>query len=194
VGKVLDELDRLDLASRTTIVLLGDNGWHLGEHDLWVKTTNFELDARIPMIVAGAGVSSRGVKSPALVESVDVYPTICDLCGFAPPPQLEGLSMKPLLGQPAGKWKSAAFSQFPRPFTPAKAGNGMGRTVRTESYRYTEWRMPGQPDAIELYDHEADPFETVNIAGRPENRAIAGKLQKTLHDGWRAALPEGIGK
>ncbi len=194
IGKVLDELDRLGLASRTTIVLLGDNGWHLGEHDLWVKTTNFELDARIPLIVAGAGVSVRGVKCPALVESVDVYPTLCDMCGFAPPSQPEGLSMKPLLAEPARKWKKAAFSQFPRPFSPSKAGNGMGRTVRTERYRYTEWHIPGQPDAMELYDHETDPFETVNVAGRAENRGIVGELQKTLHDGWRAALPAGVSK
>jgi len=98
--------------------------------------------------------------------------------------------MKPLLADPARKWKKAAFSQFPRPFTPSKTGDGMGYTVRTERYRYTEWRMPGQPrNAVELYDHETDPFETVNAAGRPENRRLLAQLQKTLQDGWRAALP-----
>lgn len=191
VGKVLDELGRLNLASQTTVVLLGDNGWHLGEHDLWVKTTNFEFDTRIPMIFAGAGVEARGVKSTGLVESVDVYPSLCDLCGFTPPAQLEGCSLKPLLSEPARKWKKAAFSQFPRPFSPGKAGGGMGYTVRTERYRYTEWRVPGQELAVELYDHEKDPYETVNVAGRPENRALLAQLRKTLEAGWRAALPEG---
>ncbi|MCX6633882.1 MAG: sulfatase [Acidobacteria bacterium] len=195
VGKVLDELDRLNLASRTVVVLLGDNGWHLGEHDLWVKTTNFEFDTRVPLIFADAGVPARGVKSPGLVEFVDVYPTLCDLCGCSPPQELEGLSMAPLLAEPARRWKKAAFSQFPRPFAPKRAGDGMGYTVRTERYRYTEWRMPGQTqNAVELYDHEKDPFETVNVADRPENRTLLAQLQKTLQDGWRAALPPGIDK
>jgi len=195
VGKLLDELDRLGLASRTTVVLLGDNGWHLGEHDLWVKTTNFELDTRVPLIFSGAGVGARGVKSPGLVECVDIYPTLCELCGLGPPPALEGSSMTALLAEPSRRWKKAAFSQFPRPFSPRKAGDGMGYTVRTERYRYTEWRIPGQPqNAIELYDHEKDPFETVNVAGLPENRRLLAQLQKTLRDGWRAALPAVIEK
>jgi iduronate 2-sulfatase len=103
--------------------------------------------------------------------------------------------MAPLLAEPARRWKKAAFSQFPRPFAPKRAGDGMGYTVRTERYRYTEWRMPGQTqNAVELYDHEKDPFETVNVADRPENRTLLAQLQKTLQDGWRAALPPGIDK
>ena len=195
VGKLLDELNRLELASRTLVVLLGDNGWHLGEHDLWVKTTNFEFDTRVPLIFSGAGLRAQGVKSTGLVECVDIYPTLCDLCGCPPPRELEGLSMVPLLAEPKRKWKKAAFSQFPRPFAPSRAGDGMGYTVRTERYRYTEWRMPGQPQkAIELYDHQKDPFETVNIADRPENRRLLAELKKVLQDGWRAALPPGIEK
>jgi iduronate 2-sulfatase len=191
VGKVLDELDRLNLTSQTTVVLIGDNGWHLGEHDLWGKTTNFEFDTRVPMILAGAGVPARGAKCAALVEFVDLFPTLCDLGGFTPPRELEGISMKPLLADPARKWKTAAFSQFPRPFAPAKRGDGMGYTMRTERYRYTEWRIPGQETAYELYDHEKDPRETVNVAGRPENGALVAELRKALQAGWRAALPEG---
>ena len=194
-GKVLDELERLDLSSRTVVVLLGDNGWHLGEHDLWVKTTNFEFDTRVPLIFSGAGVPAQGVRAPGLVEFVDIYPTLCDLCGCSAPKELEGLSMAPLLAEPARKWKKAAFSQFPRPFAPKRAGDGMGYTVRTERYRYTEWRIPGQPqNAVELYDHEKDPYETVNVAAGPEHRRLLAQLQKTLQDGWRAALPPGIEK
>lgn len=195
VGKVIAELDRLNLTSKTVVVLLGDNGWHLGEHDLWAKTTNFEFDTRVPLIFAGAGVRARAAQSSGLVEFVDIYPTLSDLCGFTPPRQLEGLSMKPLLSEPARKWKKAAFSQFPRPFSPKKAGDGMGYSVRTERYRFTEWRMPEQArNAIELYDHRADPFETVNVAGRPENAELLASLGKVLRDGWRAALPQGIQK
>jgi len=194
VGKVLAELDRLNLTSKTTVVLVGDNGWHLGEHDLWVKTTNFEFDTRVPMILAGAGVPSRGAKCSALVECVDLFPTLCQLSGLTPPREFEGLSMQPLLAEPARKWKTAAFSQFPRPFSPGKRGDGMGYSMRMERYRYTEWRMPGQDTAVELYDHEKDPYETVNVAGQPENRQLLAQLRQTLHDGWRAALPAGSEK
>lgn len=190
VGKVLNELDRLQLTENTVVVLLGDHGWHLGEHDLWVKTTNFELDTRAPLIVAGAGVKHRGVKSAGIVESIDVYPTLCELCGFEPPAHLEGLSMKPLLDEPAREWKKAAFSQFPRPFLPSKAGKGMGYTMRTERYRYTEWRIPGEPLAVELYDHEKDPHEMVNVAARAENAGAVKELRAALQAGWRGALPE----
>jgi arylsulfatase A-like enzyme len=192
VGKVLDELERLGLAGDTTIVLLGDNGWHLGEHDLWVKTTNFEFDARVPLIVAGAGVKARGARATGLVEAVDVYPTLCEFCGLPAPSQLEGWSFAPLLADPARRWKRAAFSQFPRPFAPNRAGAGMGRSIRTERYRYTEWRMPdAAQNAVELYDHERDPFETVNVAALPENREIVTRLAEALRQGWRAALPDG---
>lgn len=194
VGKVLDELDRLKLTENTVVVLLGDHGWHLGEHDLWVKTTNFELDTRAPLIVAGAGVKHRGVKSAGIVESIDVYPTLCEMCGFEPPAQLEGLSMKRLLDEPSREWKKAAFSQFPRPFLPSKAGKGMGYTIRTRRYRYTEWRIPGEPLAVELYDHEKDPHETVNVAARAENAGAVKELRAALQAGWRAALPEGSGR
>ncbi len=191
VGKVLDALERLNLTARTTVVLVGDNGWHLGEHDLWCKTTNFEFDARVPLIVAGAGVSAQGAVCPALVELVDLFPTLCDVCGLAQPRGLEGLSMAPLLSNPARSWKKAAFSQFPRPFSPGKSGEGMGYSVRTGRYRYTEWRLPGREIEIELYDHEKDPYETVNAAWRPENRRVIAQLRLTLQDGWRAALPAG---
>jgi iduronate 2-sulfatase len=191
IGRILAELDRLNLVQKTTVVLIGDNGWHLGEHDLWTKTTNFEFDTRVPVIFAGAGVPSQGAKCPALVELVDIFPTLCQLCGLTAPGELEGLSMQPLLADPARKWKTAAFSQFPRPFAPSKRGNGMGYSVRTERYRYTEWRMPGEDTALELYDHEKDPFETVNVAGHPENRRLLARLRQTLRDGWRPALPAG---
>ncbi len=192
IGKVLDELDRQGLTEKTTVVLLGDHGWHLGEHSLWAKTTNFELDTRAPLIVAGAGVKAKGKASPALVEFVDVYPTLCGLCGLPEPKNLEGFSMKPLLESPGQKWKQAVFSQFPRPYRGKNPIQGMGYSMRTERYRYTEWRMDEKTDhAVELYDHSKDPRETVNVAAAPENHAIVAQMRKTLNAGWRAALPPG---
>ncbi|MBM3798412.1 MAG: hypothetical protein FJW31_31245 [Acidobacteria bacterium] len=138
IGKVLDELDRKGLTANTTVVLLGDHGWHPGEHSLWAKTTNFELDTRAPLIMAGAGVKARGQQAAGLVEFVDLYPTLCDVCGLAAPSHLEGHSMKPLLEKPMQPWKQAVFSQFPRPYRGKKPIQGMGYSVRTERYRHTE--------------------------------------------------------
>jgi len=190
IGKVLDELDRLGLTANTTVVLLGDHGWHLGEHSLWAKTTNFELDTRAPLIMAGAGVKARGQQVRGLVEFVDLYPTLCDVCGLAAPSHLEGHSMKPLLEKPRQQWKAAVFSQFPRPYRGKNPIQGMGYSVRTERYRYTEWRMDkASENAVELYDHASDPRETVNIAAQPESKAIVEQMRETLRSGWRAALP-----
>jgi iduronate 2-sulfatase len=188
VGRLLGELDRLGLAGSTTVMLFGDHGWHLGEHDLWAKTTNFELDARAPLIVAGPGIP-RGVHCQRLVEFVDMYPTLCEQCGVPAPAGLEGASMVRLFADPQRPWKKAAFSQFPRPWSPSKAGGIMGRTMRTDRYRYTEWCEAGRPpQAVELYDHEADPRETVNVAQRPENARLIAELGAQLRQGWRAAL------
>ncbi|MFN7933973.1 MAG: sulfatase [Bryobacteraceae bacterium] len=192
IGKVLAELQRLNLTEQTTVVLMGDHGWHLGEHNLWAKTTNFELDTRAPLIVAGAGVPARSTQCAELVEFVDLFPTLCDMHALPAPAQLEGYSFLPLLRTPAKPWKRAVFSQFPRPFdSPSKRGAGMGRSVRTKRYRYTEWHVPGVEDAVELYDHQNDPRETVNIATDPRNSALIAELRNTLKAGWRAALPEG---
>lgn len=188
VGRLLKELDRRDLRKNTIIVLFGDHGWKLGEHRSWGKKTNYEIDTRSPLIISAPGQPITAKSTEALVELVDIYPTLCELAGFAPPPRLEGKSVVPLLETPHRPWKTAVFSQFPRGFK----GRIMGRSVRTERYRYVEWHQwfGGKLVAREVYDHSQDPLENVNIAGRPENEELVSELAKVLWDGWWDALPK----
>jgi iduronate 2-sulfatase len=184
VGRVLDELERLGLAEKTIVVLWGDHGWKLGEHGMWCKHTNFELDARVPLILRAPGVTVRGGRTRALTELVDLYPTLVELCGLPMPGHLEGTSLVPLLRAPDRPWKKAAFSQFPR-------GRLMGYSMRTERYRYTEWREleSGSVRSRELYDHGADPKENTNTADDPRNGGLVATLSRQLSAGFRGAAP-----
>ncbi len=177
VGKVLDELDRLGLRDNTVVVFWSDHGFHLGEHDLWCKTSNFELDARVPLIIAAPHAKHRGVKTDALVELLDLYPTLVDLCGLPAVKGLEGVSLKPVLDDPTAAVKPAAFTQHPRPAYYKGEPEAMGCSVRTSGYRYTEWRgfRTGRVMARELYDHKTDPRETRNMV---ETTPDAASLQE----------------
>lgn len=175
IGKVLTELKRLDLEKKTIIVFWSDHGFHLGEHQLWCKTSNFELDARVPMIITTPKMKSTGKKSKALVELLDLYPTLTDLCGLPAPKGLEGISLKPILENPTKTVKPGAFTQHPRPAYYKGKPEAMGYSVRTERYRYTEWRSwkNGKIIVRELYDHQHDPHENRNIiATAPDSAAI----------------------
>lgn len=184
IGRVLNELDRLGLRDKTIVVVWGDHGWHLGEHGMWCKHSNFEIATRVAMIISAPRQKTAGKTTAALSEFVDIYPTLCELAGLPLPEGLEGTSLVPVINDPDRPWKKAAFSQYPRQ-------NAMGYSVRTDRYRYTEWAEPGQePVGVELYDHQADPAENVNLAGLPENKELVIKLSKMLKDGWKAAKPE----
>ncbi len=190
IGKVLDELDRLGLRERTVIVLWGDHGWKLGEHDAWCKHTNCENDTNAPLLLAAPGLKSRGVRTDALVEFVDIYPTLADLAGLPLPSHLEGLSFKPVLADPHRPWKSAAFSQYPRSTDGKQL---MGYSMRTDRYRFTVWthrRDASQVDAIELYDHQVDPQENTNVARGPSYAATVDSLLVQWRAGWRGARPQ----
>lgn len=189
IGRVLDELDRLGLAENTMVVLWGDHGWHLGEQGIWAKQTNFERATLAPLIVRTPQARSAGNSTAALVEMVDIYPTLCELAGLPLPDHLEGTSFAPLLEEPNRRWKKAAFSQFPRPHS--KPDHVMGRSMRTERYRFTRWVGTQNPDetvALELYDHLSDPNETINVAAAAD-KGLIERLTEQLDDGWRAALP-----
>lgn len=185
LGRVLDELDRLGLAQRTIIVLWGDHGWHLGDHGMWCKHTNYEQASRIPFIVAYPGVARAGARCKALVESVDVYPTLCELAGLPAPKGLDGASFVPALKNPASaSTKEAVFHAYPR--SPKGMGELIGRAVRTERYRLVEWKKPAAPAdsaVLELYDYQDDPDETRNLAS--DNPAVVAQLRALL-----ARLPE----
>jgi len=185
IGRLLAELDRLGLRKNTVIVLWGDHGWQLGEHGLWCKHSNFETSAHVPLICSSPDQKAKGGKTAALTEFVDIYPSLCELCGLPLPRHLEGTSFAPLMDDPDQPWKSAAFSQYPR-------GRNMGYSLRTERYRYTEWGLLGEvPLAVELYDHQTDPAENVNVAGHAANRELVARLSAKLRRGWRGALPPG---
>ena len=171
VGKLLDALDRFGLAQSTLVVLLGDHGFHLGERGWWNKNTLFELSARAPLIVSEPRTGQRGSSTTRLVELLDLYPTITDHCGLTPPAGLEGKSFRPLLDDPRQPWKQAAYTQVRR-------GRTDGRSVRTERWRYTEW--DGGAQGVELYDHDADPGESRNLAGDPARAVTMGELKRLL--------------
>jgi uncharacterized sulfatase len=194
VGLLLNALDRLQLWDKTIVVFHSDHGYHHGEHGgLHHKMTLFEEGVRVPLIVAAPGAKA-GSASPRLVELVDLYPTLADLNGLTPPSDLEGLSFRPLLTDPDRPWKRAAFTVVGRRTNPQNSQTTpgryemsyLGRSVRTERWRYNEW-----PDGTaELYDHDKDPREYVNLADRPEHTATRAELKALLKAGWRSALPQ----
>lgn len=188
VGKVLRTLERLGLANNTVVCLWGDHGWHLGELDYWGKKSNFDVATRAPLILRTP--DSRGAqRTDALVEFVDIYPTLAEACKLPRAEGLEGISMIPLLRAPKTEWKRAAFSQYPRPNPKRPGHNLMGYTMRTDRYRYTEWRDAATTVATELYDHSRDPNETSNVAASPSNSELLKELATQLRHGWRGALP-----
>ncbi len=179
VGVVLDALDRNRLWDDTVVVLLGDHGYHLGEHGLWRKDTLFEAALRTPLIVVAPGVRRRGVAAREVVELLDVYPTLAELAGLGLPEGVEGRSLVPLLEDPDAQGKGVAFSF--RGCTPPR----LGRSVRTGRYRFTEW-----PDGSrELYDVARDPDELANLAADPGRAALVGALKRLLDAGPAGLRP-----
>jgi len=185
VGRLLEELESLGLADNTIVVLWGDHGWKLGEHNSWCKQTNYEIDARVPLIIRVPGAEANGQTTNALVEFVDIYPTLCELADLPLPDHLEGKSMTPLLSNPDQTWKQAAFSQFRRQDGPIPL---MGYAMRTDRYRYVEWqdRRTREVVATELYDHTSDSSENTNIAGQAEGKSLLVRLSRQM---W-ATLPQ----
>jgi arylsulfatase A-like enzyme len=194
VGVLLNTLESLGTLDNTIIVLWGDHGWHLGDHDLWHKHTNFEEATRAPLIIAGPGIKSG--KTSSLTEFVDVFPTICDLAGVSIPKNLDGKSLKPLMLKNTASVKDFSISQYPRKLKKlqmAKLGytdaNMMGYSLRTDKYRYTIWMNSftskqafneSQVYASELYDYVKDPFEKVNVVNDKNYTATSAALKSKM--------------
>ncbi len=174
LGEVLDALDRLGLRENTVIVLWGDHGWHLGEKGMWAKGTLFDVAARAPLIIVDPRKQTAGRSCPRTVEFVDIYPTLVELCGLPVPPGLEGTSLGPLLVDPTAAWDRPAFTLVARE-------EWLGRSVRTERWCYTEWDRGRY--GTELYDLQADPRESKNLAKVPDLAPVIAELQKMLYTG-----------
>ena len=204
LGRVISELESLGLVDNTIISFWGDHGWQLGEHGEWCKQTNFEIANHAPMMIHVPGLTDNGVVTEQLTEFVDLFPTLVDAAEL---PALtlcprnsenievctEGASFLPLMSDPNANWKTAAFSQFPR-----RGTDVMGYSIRTDRYRYTEWAsFRGTPvyipdwnilSGVELYDHQDDPEENVNLASDPQYEEIRQQLSDRLRSGWRTEL------
>lgn len=180
IGKVLNKLEELGLAENTIVVLWGDHGWHLGDHGMFCKHTNYEQAVRSPLIFADPKQKSKGVKTESPSEFVDIFPTLCELAGLPIPESVEGLSLAPILGNPKAMVHEAALEQYPR------NNSLMGYSLRDKRYRYVKWvRMDyyggeryGPMDANELYDYDKDPLETVNLAGNPEYKDVVANFER----------------
>jgi arylsulfatase A-like enzyme len=188
VGKLLDHLDATGFAKKTAIVLWGDHGWHLGDHGQWCKHTNYERATRAALVMAMPGQKAAGKPCDRFVEFVDIFPTLADICGLPAPKDVEGFSFKPLLDEPSRPWKKAAMSQYPRG---SPDGPLMGYAVRTEKYRYVEWRKRGTTTVVarELYDHTTDPNEDTNVASAAAMKAVVDEHAKILAAGWQQNRP-----
>ncbi len=173
IGKVWAELKRLGLEEETVIVLWGDHGWNLGEHGWWCKHINVETSTRTAMMISVPWLQ-KGKSTSALVELVDIYPSLCGLAGIKPPAYLEGTSLVPLIEDPQQSWKKAVFSEI----------DG-ARTMRTNRYRL----IKHQDKRYELFDHMNDPDEDVNVADNPGYADDFETLKIQLKEGWHAALP-----
>ena len=190
VGRLLDTLEETGLADNTVVMLWGDHGWHLGENGTWGKHTNLEWGTHAPLMVRVPGQPNPGKGTNAIAEFVDVYPTLADACGLPIPKHCEGVSIMPLLKKPKRKWKSSAFSQF------RKTINGvscMGYTMRTDLFRYTEWRSRADLTEVvarELYDHRKNHDENENVISNPEYAKITKELAAKMKAGWKAARPK----
>jgi len=176
IGKVLNVLEDLDLAKNTIVVVWGDHGWHLGDHTIWGKHSPFERSANSPLMIRVPGMKSAGARSNALIETIDLYPTLCELTGIEPPPDLEGKSITTILHDPDTPGKSAVYTYQRNRIS-----------MRTDRFRLIVHET-GDAWIVALFDHQTDPNETRNIAGtRPE---IVNQLLPLLNKGNTGMIPK----
>jgi len=168
LGRILKALEKTGLDENTIVLFTSDHGYHMGEHGYYQKTTLFENADRVPLILAGPGVEAAGQSSLAPAEMVDYYPTLAELAGVTPPEYISGVSLVPVLKDPSARPRDAALTQY-----------ATGYSLRTARYRYTEWGPAGSEGA-ELYDHESDPAEMINLAGHSEHAQTIRRLSPQL--------------
>ena len=178
VGKLIAALKELQLYEDTVIVLISDNGYQMGDNGTWCKEVNWESTNRIVFMMRAPGHGQEGQVLGNLVELIDVYPTLCAASGIPTPKHCEGTSLLPLMDDPKTPWPEMAFSQYQR-------GEVMGRSIRTDRYRFTRWeRKDGTLVGRELYDLQKDPQGNVNLADHEEAQAQALELGTLLREKW----------
>jgi arylsulfatase A-like enzyme len=174
IGRVLDELDALGLSDNTIVVFWGDHGYQLGEKGKWSKAGSlWEQGVRVPTIIRDPRAAANGTPSPRVVQSIDFYPTLADLCGLPIPEGLDGLSLAPLLEDPNATWNHPAYTVW------NERGRGIsGVVVRTERWRYAEFFGPGA--GAMLIDPAADPYELHNLVNEPQYAAVVEDLSALI--------------
>ncbi|WP_198146910.1 sulfatase [Maribacter thermophilus] len=198
LGDLVSHLKKLDIYDNTIIVIWGDHGWKLGDHNSWGKMTNYNIDLKVPVIVRYPNQEKRGIKSNEIIELVDLFPSLCELAGIDVPDYMQGTSFVPLTKNPKLPWKNAAFSQFHRrPKVSADGKRYMGYSINTVEYHYIEWYdwnseigKRGELKGIELYDRINDPNETVNLSKKNDMTQVIDDLSVQLARGWKNARPK----
>lgn len=196
LGDLIKHMKDIGVYENTIIILWGDHGWKLGDHNSWGKMTNYNIDLKVPMIVRYPDQKLKGTETYEITELIDMFPSLCELAGVDKPDYLEGTSFVPLLENPKKPWKKAAFSQFHRrPKVSADGNRYMGYSINTKAYHYIEWYgwdakkgLRGELEAVELYDSVNDPLETTNIVNNNSFKQEVEKLSKQLADGWGKAF------
>ena len=177
VGKLLDAMDRLDLWDTTIVVLLGDHGYHLGEHEWWNKVTVFDIGARVPLVMWVPKAKAMSSETEAVVELLDIYPSLVDLCKLQSPHELQGDSLRPIIEDPSVNWDEPAYTQVVR------ATVGMGYSVRYGDWRLTQWGQEGS-GGLELYNVTDDKVGYYNHANDPTYAATVDQLFGVLKSGY----------
>lgn len=182
VGKVLDELKRLDLEKETAVIFVSDHGYHAGEHGQFGKWTNFEIGTRVPLIIKTPGMNAPGKKSENIVELIDLYPTLIDFANLPKKSDLSGVSLLPIIKDPEANVKSVAISQTTRPLQGGAKYEILGSSIRNEKYRYNIWVRQEDKKIIaeELYNLSGDLFDVKNVAGDKEFESIKNQMHNLL--------------
>lgn len=176
IGDVLQELKNLNLEKETIVILWGDHGWHLGEHNFWGKHNTMKLSLKVPLIIKVPG-GKNGISNAAIVESADIFPTLCELAGISLPEQLQGKSFTSLIDNSSNKFRKYAYSRFLD-----------GDVVINERYAYTHYTGGKFGDGIMLYDHANDPDENENVAMKPEYKKVVEEMEAWIKSSQKRAL------
>lgn len=194
---IIAHMKEIGIYDNTIIILWGDHGWKLGDHNSWGKMTNYNIDLQVPMIIRYPNQENRGAQTFEITELIDMFPSLCELAGIEVPDYMQGTSFAPLIADPKREWKDAAFSQFHRrPRVSADGNRYMGYSINTKKYHYIEWYTwdhktgtRGELRGVELYDREDDPYETINIAEQQSLGKVLEALSEKLAGGWEKAQP-----